>query len=79
MPYLRLHYLANTVGSIVGIPEALPNPAYGLPNLSTVAFPYEWLVSAQASYLANPLKQATADLSEPPNPVPLAKWPQAWH
>ena len=35
---------------------------------------WSWLILHN---FLNPIIQATADLSEPPVPIPLAKWPQA--
>ena len=45
----------------------------------TVTFPYECLVLAHASQLPKSDETITASLIKPPAPIPLAKFPQAWH
>ena len=66
-------------------PETPSHPTCIPPNLPTHPSCWQRLFHRNGwSWLMlhnflNPLKQATANLSEPAAPVPLAKWPQAWH
>ena len=61
------------------IPETISHPTYGLTQMVTETFPYKCMILAYDSQLRNPLKQGTADLSEPAALIPLAKWLQAQH
>ena len=71
VPYLRLHQ-PNT-DLLWRFPKTPSHPVYGP---TQAAFPYEWLVLAHASHLLNPLKHATASLSEPLAPVHLLSSPK---
>ena len=68
--------LANTVYLALETTETLFHLTYGP---TQAAFLSEWLVWLILYNFLNPLKHATASLSESPTPVSLAKWPQVRH